>query len=123
MSSVPYFMEIPWNSQELVQYPRNGECSYTIAIHTLILVCIRRGERELRVAGDGAAIGAPSVTLFLAHRSIATAASLYSTFIEPSSSLLPYLGSLQCMVLQTLLFLFKMHWSLPRLYQTTSYIS
>ncbi|MED6146998.1 hypothetical protein PIB30_039956 [Stylosanthes scabra] len=37
---------------------KNGECSYTIATHTLILVCTRRGERELCVAGDGAAIGA-----------------------------------------------------------------
>ncbi|MED6207634.1 hypothetical protein PIB30_037505 [Stylosanthes scabra] len=31
----------------------------TIATHTLILVCMRRWGRELRVAGDGAAIGAP----------------------------------------------------------------
>ncbi|MED6120689.1 hypothetical protein PIB30_023304 [Stylosanthes scabra] len=31
----------------------------TIATHTLILVCIHRWGRELRVAGDGAAIGAP----------------------------------------------------------------
>ncbi|MED6157311.1 hypothetical protein PIB30_022133 [Stylosanthes scabra] len=61
--------------------------------------------------------------LFLAHKSIVTATSLYSTFIEPSSPQLSYPGSLQCLVLQTLLFLFKMHWSLPRLYQTISYIS
>ncbi|MED6221524.1 hypothetical protein PIB30_055620 [Stylosanthes scabra] len=38
---------------------KNGECSYTMATHTLILVCIRRWGRELCVAGDGAAIGAP----------------------------------------------------------------
>ncbi|MED6125567.1 hypothetical protein PIB30_069670 [Stylosanthes scabra] len=38
---------------------KNGECSYTIATHTLILVCIRSGQRELRVASDGAAIEAP----------------------------------------------------------------
>ncbi|MED6112672.1 hypothetical protein PIB30_063706 [Stylosanthes scabra] len=45
MPSVPYFMEFPWNSQKLTQYPKIGEN--------------RRWGRELRVAGDGAAIRAP----------------------------------------------------------------
>ncbi|MED6133690.1 hypothetical protein PIB30_030451 [Stylosanthes scabra] len=38
---------------------KNENVTTTNDTHTLILVCIRRWGREFRVAGDGAAIGAP----------------------------------------------------------------
>ncbi|MED6158169.1 hypothetical protein PIB30_030339 [Stylosanthes scabra] len=42
---------------------KNENVTTTSDAHTLILVCTRRWERELRVAGDGAVIGAPTLEL------------------------------------------------------------